>query len=153
MKKSYLFLALGEGVVAMRTFACWCHACMLVIGRGEGGLDSSLHCAACCSPHLPWQERSCGRSDANGVANARAKSQGQARKLAVQLQGRLPSGRVLVGVQNRGEDDQDQYWLGWATRVVKTYTEAGTIVPSQGAACGTTPATWRSRLSRGWSAT
>ena len=86
MKKSYLYLALDEGIVAMRTFACWCHACMLVTGRGEGGLDSSHKCAACCSPHLPWHERSCARTDANGVANAQKRSQGQARKLAGQLQ-------------------------------------------------------------------
>ena len=76
-----------------------------------------------------------------------------ARQLADQLERRLKHGRVLVAVQNRGEDDPDQYalghkisnftdphmcphphpppmlvqvlWLGWATRVVKTHTESG----------------------------
>ena len=108
MKKSYLYIALGEGVVGMRTFACWCHGCMHAIGRGEGSLDSSLKCAACVSSHFQWQERSCARTDANGVANARARAQTHARKLAVQLVERLKS-TSRVAVQNRGVDDEDQY--------------------------------------------
>jgi hypothetical protein len=66
-----------------------------------------------------WQERSCARTDSAGVANARQKAQGHARQLAGQLQRALASTgrRVLVAVQNRGEDDEDQYWLGYATRV------------------------------------
>lgn len=128
MKKSYLYMALTEGVVAMRTFACWCPACMQAVGRGEGSLDSNLHCTGCTSPHLSWQERSCARTDANGLANARKKAQGHARKLAAQLQAALATApRVLVAVQNRGEDDEDQYWLGWAMRVAKTHTSSGTV--------------------------
>lgn len=161
MKKSYLYMGLAEGVVGMRTFACWCHACMQAVGRGEGSLDTNLLCSACVSPHLIWHERSCARTDALGVANSRAKAQGHARKLATQLKRSLESDirRVLIAVQNRGEDDQDQYppfrshlpgpshlpplasvvvalsaappshryWLGWATRVVKTHTSSGTV--------------------------
>jgi hypothetical protein len=61
MKKSYLYMALAEGIVAMRVFACWCPACMQAVGRGVGSLDSSLKCTGCISPHLTWQERSCAR--------------------------------------------------------------------------------------------
>ena len=129
---------------------------MQAVGRGQGSLDSNLRCTECVSPHLPWSERACTRQDAAGLANARKKAQAYARQLASQLERRLRSGRVLVAVQNRGEDDPDQYalaiksrtsdlhmscalcpqphchqrsscryWLGWATRVVKTYTDSG----------------------------
>lgn len=128
MKKSYLFMALDAGIVAMRTFACWCPACMQAIGRGEGSLDSSLCCAGCVSPHLKWQERSAARTDANGLANARMRAQVHARKLAGQLEHALQTNaRVLVAVQNRGEDDEDQYWLGWAKGVVERHTSSGTV--------------------------
>jgi hypothetical protein len=30
-------------------------------------------------------------------------------------------------VQNHGEDDPDQYWIGRATRIVKTHTASGTV--------------------------
>ena len=127
MKKSYLFMALAAGVVAMRVFACWCPACMQAIGRGEGSLDSNLCCTGCISPHLKWHERSCARTDAAGLANARKKAQTHARKLADQLKAALATNaRVLVAVQNRGEDDEDQYWLGWAKCVVTTHTDSGT---------------------------
>lgn len=129
MKKSYLYMALETGIVAMRVFACWCPACMQAIGRGEGSLDSSLHCAACVSGHLVWQERSCARTDAAGLANSRKKAQTYARALASQLVRALTqNARVLVAVQNRGEDDEDQYWLGWATRVAETHTTSGTVL-------------------------
>jgi hypothetical protein len=112
-------MALAEGVVAMRVFAYWCPACMRAVGRGEGSLDSSLRCTGCVSPHLTWQERSCARNDPNGVANARVLAQAHARQLASQLQKALAQSRarVLVAVQNRGEVDEDQYWLGYATCV------------------------------------
>lgn len=128
MKKSYLFMALAEGVVGMRTFACWCPACMCAIRRGEGSLGSDLRCAGCISPHLLWAERSCARTDAAGVANARKKAQTYARQLAGQLSRALQqSPRVLVAVQNRAEDDEDQYWLGWATRAREVHTSGGTV--------------------------
>ena len=128
MKKSYLFMALDAGVVAMRVFACWCPACMQAVRRGEGSLDTNLCCTGCVSPHLKWQERSVARTDAAGLANSRKKAQTHARQLAGQLQRVFAtSARVLVAVQNRGEDDEDQYWLGWAKRVVTTHTTSGTV--------------------------
>ena len=67
-------------------------------------------------------------TDAAGLANARKKAQTHARKLADQLKAALATNaRVLVAVQNRGEDDEDQYWLGWAKRVVTTHTNSGTV--------------------------
>ena len=121
-------MALEAGIVAMRTFACWCPACMQAVGRGEGSLDSNLCCTGCVSPHLKWHERSCARTDAAGLANARKKAQTHARKLAGQLTASLATNpRVLVAAQNRGEDDEDQYWLGWAKRVVTTHTDSGTV--------------------------
>ena len=108
MKKSYLFMALAQGVVGMRTFACWCQACMQAVGRGQGSLDSNLCCAECVSPYLSWSEHSCDRQDPSGLANARQKAQVHARKLASQLEHRLRFGRVLIAVQNRGEDEPDQ---------------------------------------------
>ena len=108
MKKSYLFMALAQGIVGMRTFSCWCQACMQAVGRGQGSLDSNLCCAECISPHLTWSERSCDRQDPAGLANARQKAQGHARTLASQLERHLKSGRVLIAVQNCGEDEPDQ---------------------------------------------
>ena len=68
------------------------------------------------------------RTDAAGVANSRKKAQTHARKLAAQLQRSLAtSARVLVAVQNRGEEDLDQYWLGWATRVQQPHESEGTV--------------------------
>lgn len=132
MKKSYLFMALDAGVAALRVFACWCPACMQAIGRGKGSLDSNLCCTGCTSPHLVWHERSCARTDAAGLANSRMKAQTHARQLAGQLERALKTNaRVLVAVQNRGEDDEDRYWLGWATKVVKTHTESGTVPGSR----------------------
>ena len=128
MKKSYLFMALDEGVVAMRTFACWCPACMQAIRHGEGSLNSNLCGAGCVSSHLKWQDKSVARTDAAGLANSRKKAQTHARKLAEQLEAALKtSTRVLVAVQNRGEDDEDQYFLGWAKRVVTRHKESGTV--------------------------
>ena len=48
--------------------------------------------------------------DVGVSANARAKAQGHARKLAGQLERSLKDGRILIAVQNRGEDDEDQYF-------------------------------------------
>ena len=128
MKKSYLFMALDAGIVAMRVFACWCPACMQAIRRGEGSLNSSLCCTGCVSPHFKWEGRSVARTDANGLANSRKKAQTHARQLAAQLKRSLvTNARILVAVQNRGEDDDDQYWLGWATRVQEPHSSGGTV--------------------------
>ena len=101
-------------------------------------MDSNLRCKECVSPQFPWTEKSVDRSDARGVANAQAKTRATARKLADQLV--RPGGAlqqagnagVWVAVQNRGEDDPDQYWIGRAVRVVNTFTDIGTVAGTGG---------------------
>ena len=39
--------------------------------------------------------------------------------------------RIVAAVQNRGEDDEDQYWLGRAKRVVERHTSSGTVPNSR----------------------
>ena len=72
MKKSYLFMALDAGIVAMRTFACWCPACMQAIGRGQGSLDSHLCCTGCVSPEEAAAGGCTGGAPAGGIATERA---------------------------------------------------------------------------------
>ena len=68
------------------------------------------------------------RTNAAGLANSRKKAQRHARKLAEQLEHALEhNANVSVAVQNRGEDDEDQYWLGRAKRVVDRHTLSGTV--------------------------
>ena len=59
---------------------------------------------------------------------------GKARELTKQL--KAHSGRssepVWVAVQNRGEDELDQYWVGRALRVEKVYTEPGSVAGTTG---------------------
>ena len=69
----------------MRSFACWCHACMNAWAPGEGTMDSNYLCQECESPQLQWQERSIGCTDAAGVSNARQRSLNKARELTKQV--------------------------------------------------------------------
>ena len=111
MKKTFLFMGVREGVILQRKFACWCHACMLVSGPGEGLMDTNYGCVACeCADSLPWAETCIDREDAPGIAAARARTLAHARALAVQLKTAFSqsSEPVWVAVQNRGEDDPDQ---------------------------------------------
>lgn len=39
---------------------------------------------------------------------------------------------VWVAVQNRGEDDSDQYWIGRAVGIVREHTQGGTILGTGG---------------------
>lgn len=134
MKKTFLFMPVREGVTLQRSFACWCNACMHAWAPGEGSMDSNYACKGCCSPDLKWRETSIGRTDAAGVSNARRRSLGKARELTKQLQAHFgrSSEPIWVAVQNRGEDDPDQYWIGRALRVEKVYTEPGSIAGSAG---------------------
>ena len=123
MKKTYLFWALREGVVAKREFACWCSACMQTslpdLQARTVKQITHLHCPECESPELVWQEKTVDREDAAGVANARTRARVHARALASQLTRALDRkvggvGGVWIAVQNRGEEDPDQYWIGKA---------------------------------------
>ena len=68
-------------------------------------------------------------STRSGVANERARTRAKATELREQLKKHFKSSNqpVWVGVQNRGEDDPDQYWIGRALRIEKEYTAAGRV--------------------------
>ena len=130
MKKTFLFMAVREGVTLQRKFACWCDGCMRASAPGEGSMDSNYECVECpSSQELPWLETVVEREDAAGVANGRKRTRVHAKDLRDQLQKHFLSSNqpVWVGVQNRGEDDPDQYWIGRALRIVKTHEENGTV--------------------------
>lgn len=73
-----------------------------------------------CSTGLQWRETAIAREDDTGVANARTRSRAHARSLRDQLISHFANKtnkHVWVAVQNRGEDDPDQYWIGRATGI------------------------------------
>ena len=80
-----------------------------------------------CSSGLPWRETSIAREDAPGVANARTRARTHARSLRDQLLRHFATTNtpVWVAVQNRGEDDPDQYWIGRATGI-RVHESGGT---------------------------
>ena len=157
MKKTYLFMAVRDGVLLQRPFACWCAACMQASAPGEGSMDSNYKCMECESQELEWKETCAEREvglttaspppllyphphphpqpwpllspllqDAPGIAARRAvtlaHAKDQARQLAVNFETE-PGRAIWVAVQNRGEDDPDQYWIGRALSM-EQYTES-----------------------------
>ena len=79
MKKTFLFMPVREGVILQRPWACWCVSCMQASAPGEGTMDSNYRCIGCSSEGLSWKETSVQRSDAAGVANAKARTRQVAR--------------------------------------------------------------------------
>jgi hypothetical protein len=128
MHKSFCFMALAPGIVAQRAFACWCPACLHAVGRGQRSMDSYLKVNGC-ERKQACLKKSIQREDAAGVANGRSRTRAHAKVCAGQLERDLhaTSGGVWVAVQNRSEDDPDQYWIGRATWIVKTHTVSGTV--------------------------
>jgi hypothetical protein len=129
MKKTFLFMAVREGVVLQRSYSCWCDACMQAAAPGEGSMDSNYVCAECPSnglDSLTWKETNVEREDQAGVAARKANARAHAREQARQLQQHFTkeSRAVWIAVQNRGEDDPDQYWIGRALRIEEVYKEA-----------------------------
>ena len=92
-------------------------------------MDCSYRCEACSSEGLSWRETDVSREDAAGVANERTRTRNKAKELRDQLVKHFKQTNqpVWVAVQNRGEDDPDQYWIGRALRIVKTHEENGTV--------------------------
>lgn len=90
-------------------------------------MDSSYKVVGCTSG-LKWKETAIAREDAAGVATARTRTRVHARSLCDQLVGHFSKSNVpiWVAVQNRGEDDPDQYWVGRATGVTRHET-GGTV--------------------------
>lgn len=111
MKKTYLFMPIREGVTLMRPYACWCKPCMQAWAPGEGSMNSNYVCKDCVSPQLEWKETAIGRTDAAGVSNKKQRSLAKARELARQLQAHFTKSNtpLWVAVQNRGENDPDEY--------------------------------------------
>ena len=128
IKKTFLFMPVRQGVVLERKFACWCAPCMQASAPGEGSMDSNCRCVECKS-NLPWKETGVDRSDATGIANGRKDALALAHSLAEQLEGKFKqsTNSVWVAVQNRGEEESDQYFIGKAVRIVKTFQEAGSV--------------------------
>lgn len=92
-------------------------------------MDSNYHCAACSSEGLSWKETSVQQTDAAGVANAKARTLQRSRELRDQLRAHFAKSdaAVWVAVQNRGENDTDQYWIGRATGIAKIHSTAGHV--------------------------
>lgn len=134
MKKTFLFQAVREGVLLMRSFSCWCCACFRAWGAGMGTMDSNYHCQQCESLQLTWNEVSIERTDAAGISNMRKRSLAKARQLTKQLQAHFARSNVpvWVAVQNRGEEDQDQYWIGRAIRIEKVHSRIGSVEGTAG---------------------
>ena len=87
---------------------------MKALAPGEGTMDSNYHCIGCASVGAEgchWKETSIERTDAAGVANAKARTRQLSRNLRDRLKAHfdLSEKPVWVAVQNRGEDDVDQY--------------------------------------------
>lgn len=134
MKKTFLFMPIREGVTLTRRYACWCMPCMQAWAPGEGTMTSTYCCQGCKSPALMWEETAIGRTDVAGISNNKQRSLAKARELTRQLQAHFEKSDqpLWVGVQNRGEDDPDQYWIGRASRIIKVYKEGGSVVGSGG---------------------
>ena len=78
IKKTFLFMAVREGVILQRSFACWCWACMHASAPGQGTMDTDYCCSGCVSS-LAWQETAVERTDARGIANERQRTRNKAR--------------------------------------------------------------------------
>ena len=133
MKKTFLFMPVAEGVTLQRPWACWCEACMQASAPGEGTMDSNFRCIDCASvgaEGCQWKETSVQRTDAAGVGHAKARTRQLARDLRDRLRAHFlsrPSQSVWVAVQNRGEDEPDQYWIGRAIRLGEPFKSAGSV--------------------------
>ena len=88
-------------------------------------MDSNYCCTGCESESLAWEETSIDRCDAAGIANGQQRTRGKARELRDQLKQHFARSNqpIWVAVQNRGEQDPDQYWIGRALHIVKEYVQ------------------------------
>ena len=86
-------------------------------------MDSMFRCMDCKSD-LPWKETAVDRCDPAGIANGRKAALTYARGLTYQLERKFAQSNqpVWVAVQNRGEDDPDQYWIGKAVKNEAVYS-------------------------------
>ena len=109
---------------------------MNVSAPGEG-MTSDYRCEECTSDGLAWDETTCALEGMTGIANERNVSLMKARELTRQLQNHFEKSTtpMWIAVQNRGEDDPDQYWIGLAIGLGEPLKSAG-AVPGTGGAPG-----------------
>ena len=74
------------------------------------------------------------RSDAAGVASSKARTRHLSRSLRDQLKAHFAksTNAVWVAVQNRGEDDPDQYWIGRAVALRPPFQTGGSVAGTGG---------------------
>jgi hypothetical protein len=136
MKKTFSHMAIDEGVVAQRSFSCWCAAaCMRAESRGHGSMNSNLAVAGCeraqdQDQRRDWKEVSVARCDAAGIANSKTRARACATRCAQTLQNAFR------------QRPNEAIWVGWLCRTggKMTLTNFGlagpqrSYVPSQAVA-------------------
>ena len=87
-------------------------------------------CVECSSTDLKWKETCVERDDNAGIARARSNTRDKSRTLRDQLKTALEHTNkpVWIAVQNRGEDDPDNYWIGKATGIKTEHIKDGYVV-------------------------
>ena len=100
-------------------------------GRGHNGLQLPLHRLLVRGPELEGDERAALRC---GGCGQREGAHAPGRALRDQLIAHFHKSdrAVWVAVENRGEDEPDQYWIGRATRIEKTYEKEGSVAGTGG---------------------
>jgi hypothetical protein len=112
ISSSYQYFMLREGEVLMRTYSCWCPACLdvAVAGPGVGTRLNSRYevheCAKGADPLYRWRNASCRAKIGPGASSPDKRAREQGHKLAV---GAKPGRWVLVEAFN---DEVDEMWLG-----------------------------------------
>ena len=149
MKKTFLFMPVREGVILQRPWACWCVSCMQASAPGEGTMDSNYRCIGCSSEGLSWKETSVQRSDAAGVANAKARTRQVAHSLRDQLIAHFhKSDRAVWGSQWRTAARMNPTNTGSAARLAsRRPTRRRAVWRARAGVCATTLAMWRLRSS------
>ena len=110
-KKTFSFLPLAKGVVALRCLSCFRPKCFGARGRGLGTMDSNLVVSDCeCSgAHFSWKEQDVNRTDAGGIAERRVAAQREGKR---QMEKLKPG--MWLAVQDRSVTEGDSYWIGRA---------------------------------------
>ncbi len=110
IRKSFGYLALGEGRVLQRWFDCWCPSCLLATAPGMGSMDSNYKVAGCTSGER-WWECAVELQGTRGVAAQRKDAQRKGRELAAKL---TPG--TFIAVQDRENQNHAVPFLVGITR-------------------------------------
>jgi hypothetical protein len=127
IRKSFGFLSISDGRVDQREFDCHCHPCIMAGGHSLGTMSPDSLIPACDhhgqSAHK-WYQCDVSLLGLRGIGGRRKAAQAAGHKFIAKLK---PGSRVAV--QNRGEMNGDNYWVGIAldvgdgTCVVRECTE------------------------------